>query len=104
MAASALETTAETDTESISSNGNGAVAHSNRTQFLLDFVVWQDPKRMGGTPCFRGTRVPIKHLWDYLEGDDLLEGFKGVDSRLRHYVTGHDVYTAQFMGRENLQK
>ena len=23
---------------------------------------------MGGTPCFRGTRVPFKNLIDYLEG------------------------------------
>ena len=34
-----------------------------------------DPERMSGTPCFVGTRVPIKHLWDYLEGGDNLEEF-----------------------------
>lgn len=25
-----------------------------------------DPKRMGGVPCFRGTRVPISTLFDAL--------------------------------------
>ncbi len=34
-----------------------------------------DPQRMSGTPCFVGSRVPIKHLWDYLEGGDPLEQF-----------------------------
>ena len=34
-----------------------------------------NPERMGGTACFVGTRVPIKHLWDYLEGSDTLEEF-----------------------------
>ena len=39
---------------------------------------------MGGAPCFAGTRVPIRHLWDYLEEgsslDDFLDGFPGVTS------------------------
>lgn len=34
-----------------------------------------DPERMSGTPCFVGSRVPIKHLWDYLEGNETLETF-----------------------------
>ncbi|MPR35715.1 DUF433 domain-containing protein [Salmonirosea aquatica] len=33
-----------------------------------------DPEIMSGTPVFAGTRVPIKNLFDYLEGgDDLAE-------------------------------
>jgi uncharacterized protein (DUF433 family) len=33
-----------------------------------------DPEVMSGTPVFRGTRVPIQNLFDYLEGgDDLAE-------------------------------
>ena len=38
-------------------------------------VVSVNPERMSGTPCFVGTRVPIKHLWDYLEGSDTLDEF-----------------------------
>jgi uncharacterized protein (DUF433 family) len=45
-------------------------------------IVWINPDRLGGEPCFAGTRVPIKTLFDYLEGgdplDDFLEGFPGV--------------------------
>jgi uncharacterized protein (DUF433 family) len=30
---------------------------------------------MGGTPVFKGTRVPIKNLFDYLEGGDSMDIF-----------------------------
>ena len=44
--------------------------------------IWVNPQRMSGTPCFAGTRVPVQHLFDYLEGgetlDDFLSGFPGV--------------------------
>lgn len=30
---------------------------------------------MSGAPCFAGTRVPIQHLMDYLEGGDSIEEF-----------------------------
>ncbi|MGB7022613.1 MAG: DUF433 domain-containing protein [Candidatus Acidiferrales bacterium] len=37
---------------------------------------------LGGAPVFRGTRVPIQTLFDYLEGgetlEDFLEGFPTV--------------------------
>jgi len=45
-------------------------------------VVWVNPARMSGVPCFYSTRVPIKNLFDYLRGgDDLdtfLDDFEGV--------------------------
>ncbi len=41
-----------------------------------------DPDRLGGEPVFRGTRVPVKALFDYLRGgQDLatfLDHFDGV--------------------------
>jgi uncharacterized protein (DUF433 family) len=41
---------------------------------------------LGGTPVFRGTRVPIQTLFDYLEGgetlEDFLEGFPTVSREL----------------------
>ncbi len=49
---------------------------------LRELVVWRDPERMSGTPCFTGTRVPVESLFDYLEaGDtlaDFLDSFPGV--------------------------
>jgi uncharacterized protein (DUF433 family) len=34
-----------------------------------------DPEILGGTPVFRGTRVPVKALFDYLRGNDTLADF-----------------------------
>ncbi len=49
---------------------------------LAASLIWIDPERMGGIPCFVGTRVPIQTLWDHLEnGDSLyvfLNDFEGV--------------------------
>ena len=45
-------------------------------------ILWINPERLSGAPCFYGTRVPLKNLFDYVEGehtlDDFLEGFPGV--------------------------
>lgn len=38
-------------------------------------VVNSDPDRLGGTPVFVGTRVPVQSLFDYLEAGDSLEEF-----------------------------
>jgi len=34
-----------------------------------------DPEILGGTPVFKGTRVPTKALFEYLENDYSLEEF-----------------------------
>ena len=41
----------------------------------LDQVVHRDPDILGGTPVFRGTRVPIRSFFDYVEGGDTLDEF-----------------------------
>jgi uncharacterized protein (DUF433 family) len=38
-------------------------------------VIVSDPEILGGTPCFRGTRVPVDSLIDYLEAGDNLDEF-----------------------------
>jgi uncharacterized protein (DUF433 family) len=38
-------------------------------------VVHSDPDILGGKPVFVGTRVPVKTLYDYLEGGDSLDEF-----------------------------
>jgi uncharacterized protein (DUF433 family) len=38
-------------------------------------VIVKNPDILGGTPVFRGTRVPIQTLFDYLEGGETLEDF-----------------------------
>ena len=38
-------------------------------------LIVSDPEILGGTPVFRGTRVPIKNLFDYLETGETIEAF-----------------------------
>ena len=49
-------------------------------------AITRDPEVMHGVPVFRGTRVPVKTLFDYLENgesiDDFLEGFPTVSRQL----------------------
>ena len=45
-------------------------------------IISSSPDVMGGTPVFKGTRVPVQTLLDYLKAgesiDDFLEGFPTV--------------------------
>ena len=38
-------------------------------------VIVRNPEILGGTPVFRGTRVPFQALLDYLEGGETLDEF-----------------------------
>jgi uncharacterized protein (DUF433 family) len=38
-------------------------------------IIWVNPDRMSGTPCFAGTRVPVKSLFDHLEANDSIATF-----------------------------
>jgi len=38
-------------------------------------IITKDPEILGGTPVFRGTRVPFQALLDYLEGGQTLDEF-----------------------------
>ena len=38
-------------------------------------IIVRDPDILGGTPVFRGTRVPFQALLDYLEGGQTLTEF-----------------------------
>lgn len=45
-------------------------------------VIQRDPEILSGTPTFRGTRVPVKNLFDYIEAgsslDDFIDDFPSV--------------------------
>jgi uncharacterized protein (DUF433 family) len=58
-------------------------------------VISRDPDVMGGTPVFRGTRVPVQTLIEYLEAretiDDFLEGFPSVTrEQVIAFLARHD--------------
>ena len=38
-------------------------------------LITVDPEILGGAPVFKGTRVPVKTLFEYLENDYSLEEF-----------------------------
>ena len=38
-------------------------------------LIIKDPEILSGIPVFKGTRVPVKNLLDYLEAGDSLEEF-----------------------------
>ncbi|MFG6433387.1 DUF433 domain-containing protein [Roseateles sp. LYH14W] len=46
-------------------------------------IMSRDLEIMSGALCFAGTRVPVKHLFDYLENgstlEDFLEDFPAID-------------------------
>jgi uncharacterized protein (DUF433 family) len=45
-------------------------------------LIWINPQRVSGAPCFYGSRVPVKTLFDCLAAgqtlEDFLEDFEGV--------------------------
>jgi uncharacterized protein (DUF433 family) len=49
-----------------------------------------DPEILGGTPVFKGTRVPVKSLFDYLEDsytlDEFLECFPTVTREMARQI------------------
>jgi uncharacterized protein (DUF433 family) len=42
---------------------------------MIRDIIVKDPQILGGTPVFRGTRVPFQALLDYLEGGETLDEF-----------------------------
>ncbi|MCY4277943.1 MAG: DUF433 domain-containing protein [Gammaproteobacteria bacterium] len=41
----------------------------------LEQAIWIDSARMSGAPCFRGTRLPVQQLFDWLADGISLEEF-----------------------------
>lgn len=41
----------------------------------MSSVITVDREILGGTPCFAGTRVPVKSLFDYLDGGYTIDYF-----------------------------
>ena len=56
-------------------------------------VILGDLEILGGTPVFRGTRVPLQALLDYLEGgqtlDELLDDFPTVSREAALHALEH---------------
>ena len=46
-----------------------------RPTMTIEEAIWVDPERMSGEPCFRGTRVPVAMLFEWLAGGVVIEEF-----------------------------
>lgn len=61
----------------------GRIPGHNRS---VQEAITRDPEVMHGTPVFRGTRVPVQTLFDYIENgetlDAFLEGFPTISREL----------------------
>ena len=57
-----------------------------RKRGQMEKAIARDAEVMHGQPVFRGTRVPVQTLFEYLEGgdsvDDFLQGFPTVSREL----------------------
>ena len=42
---------------------------------MTNSVIIKDPEILGGLPVFRGTRVPVKNLIDYLATGETIDAF-----------------------------
>ena len=52
----------------------------------IDDLITVDPDILGGTPVFKGTRVPVRTLFEYLENDysldEILECFPSLSREM----------------------
>jgi len=71
-------------------------------------IISVSPKVLGGTPVFKGTRVPIQNLFDYIEGGYTIEQFlKGFPSVKKEQVIeiiqlAESILTSEKFLHENL--
>lgn len=52
-----------------------AIVNGRCYDFFVLRAIAVNPDIQGGTPCFAGTRVPVKSLFDYLARDRSLDYF-----------------------------
>lgn len=71
---------------------------------MVNDFIEVNPKKMGGTPVFRGTRIPIHVLFDYLEEGHTVQDFIGqydIDPDLVHGFM--QALRGTFISEENMQ-
>jgi uncharacterized protein (DUF433 family) len=60
-------------------------------------LIWVNPDRVSGEPCFRGTRVPVARLFEYLAaGESLDEFLQGFPTVRREQAVGVLQWVAQY--------
>lgn len=60
---------------------------ADRFSTVPDPLITSDPNRLGGAPCFTGTRVPVQTLFEFIEDGAPLEEFlRGFPNVSREHV------------------
>ena len=54
---------------------NDGMAYNSTMREFEHNLVEIDPEKLGGTPVFRGTRVPIQNLFDCIEEGETIDQF-----------------------------
>jgi uncharacterized protein (DUF433 family) len=62
---------------------------ATKVHVMQSQYITQTPLLMSGTPCFAGTRVPVKSLFDYLEAGDSLDDFLDQFPTVTRYAAVH---------------
>jgi uncharacterized protein (DUF433 family) len=62
---------------------------------MKNSIVVSDPEILNGTPVFRGTRVPVQALFDYLQFSTIEEFLKGYPQITRSMVNETLAFIAQ---------
>ena len=63
-----------------------------------------DPEILGGTPVFRGTRVPIQTLFDCIQYDSLDDFFEGYPHITKEMVNEvFDILRKKFLPKQRKQ-
>lgn len=60
-------------------------AHKTALSYMKHSIIVSDPDILSGTPVFRGTRVPIQALFDYLQFssiDEFLVGYPHINRQM----------------------
>ena len=66
-------------------------------------IIISDPDILNGTPVFKGTRVPVKNLFDYLEAGDSVDRFlEDFDYIPKESVIAVLKFTEQFFSQPSL--
>jgi uncharacterized protein (DUF433 family) len=53
----------------------------------IEQALWQDDDRMSGAVCFRGTRVPVSIMFEFLEANQMDEFYGGYPNVSKDQVT-----------------
>ena len=69
----------------------------------LNDIIVSDPEILNGTPVFKGTRVPVKNLFDYLEAGDTVDKFlEDFDYMPKNSVLAILKFTEQILAQPSL--